>query len=255
MSTKYVKSPHLPEANVSFVMIGEKYREKLRKPLDNLGIECLWLPDNPNVDRRLSGHADLSAVHLGDNKLMLAPFLAEERKIVNYLTNKGFELTFSKTKQYPNYPGDCALNICVVGNKIILNPKTADSDIINMFDKHTAIAVRQGYCKCSVCIVDERSIITSDFKIADAAKLSGIESLVIDDSEIVLDGFCKGFIGGASFKVKKDLMAFTGRLSNCEASIKEFLKSRNIEMLYLTDDPAFDIGSVIILEESKSLLD
>jgi hypothetical protein len=77
--------------------------------------------------------------------------------------------------------------------------------------------------------------------------------LRIAPGAVVLDGFPYGFIGGASFKISEKNLAFTGRLDghpDCER-ILSFLREREIEPLFLTQEPIFDIGSAIpILEMS-----
>lgn len=50
--------------------IGEKYRERLEGPLAALGVCAYWLPDNTNVDARLSGHADLMLLDLGGGRVL-----------------------------------------------------------------------------------------------------------------------------------------------------------------------------------------
>ena len=57
----YVKYPNLPE-NAKIVLLGEKYAKILEKPLEKLGIEPLFVPDNPSVSDMVSGHADLSVM-------------------------------------------------------------------------------------------------------------------------------------------------------------------------------------------------
>lgn len=69
-----------------------------------------------------------------------------------------------------------------------------------------------------------------------------------------LDGFEHGFIGGASFKVNRNEMAFTGIIED-EAerrSIERFLNERGIAALYLTEYRIFDIGSAIPITEEIS---
>ena len=70
---RFTRVPNLP-VNSSAVIYGEKYAGKLRKTLDNLHIESILLPDNPDIDPRLAGHTDLSVFHAGGERLFLAVF-------------------------------------------------------------------------------------------------------------------------------------------------------------------------------------
>jgi hypothetical protein len=114
------------------------------------------------------------------------------------------------------------------------------------------IHVNQGYTKCSVCVVDERSIITSDFGIAAAARQNGLDVLTIRQGYIELPGFEFGFIGGSAWKLSEHALAFTGRLDDHpdKDRILDYLTARVIEPVFLTDGPIFDIGSAIPIIEA-----
>ena len=113
------------------------------------------------------------------------------------------------------------------------------------------IPCKQGYTKCSICVVDENAIITDDSKITQIAAANGIEALLVDKGLATLDGFKYGFIGGSSFKIDKNKVAFTGMIRNTyeRNKIESFLSKRGIEAVYLTEDELFDIGSAIPLTE------
>lgn len=243
-----IKTPHLPRGRVGFIMIGERYREKLEMPLVSRGTEVLWLPDDPLVDPRLAAHADLQAIHLGGERLVLRP---TARNIVNILTNRGFQVIAPDNEQSAVYPGDCGLNACIVVDKLIHNIKRTDPAVLRTLPDAELVNVSQGYAKCSVCVMDEHSIITSDAGIAKAAALHGIETLLIRQGFIELPGFDEGFIGGSSFKLSRHELAFTGSLEGHpdRDSILSFVAAREVRPVYLTDGPVFDIGSAIPLLE------
>ena len=240
---KYIGTPHLPQGKVGLLAIGGRYCEKLAEPLRALGIETIWLPDNPNVDARLAGHADLSVLHLGDKKL-----IAAGQMNVNILTNREFTATKAVNKQSADYPGDISLNACIVGKHLFHKLKHTDPAVTGQFE---LVNVNQGYTKCSVCILSDHAIITSDAGIAKSASLCGIEALLIKEGSIELAGFDHGFIGGAAFKISKTKLAFTGTLDKHpdKAAILEFMQSHGIEPVFLTNEPLFDIGSAIPLIE------
>ena len=77
--------------------------------------------------------------------------------------------------------------------------------------------------------------------------------LKIRPGYIDLPGFDYGFIGGASFKISDTKLAFTGRLdSHPDAElITEFASLHNVDIVYITDKPAFDIGGVIPITEAS----
>jgi len=249
---KYVEKPNLPQA-AKIVLIGEKYSDILYKGLENLGIIPLLVPDNPFVDPRVSGHADLSVLHLGANKMVLAKYL-KGSGLEQKLAELGIEIFFSNENQSSKYPFDSGLNVCACGKNFIYNPKTIDESIVDFLtncERIKHIEVKQGYTKCSVCILDENAIITADKGIHKRVREAGIDSLLIKPGYIDLPGYDCGFIGGASFKLDNNTIAFSGNLDKHpdKDRILDFISLHNLEAVYITEKSAFDIGSLIQIVE------
>lgn len=224
--------------------IGERYRNQLEEALHEQNAQVIWLPDNPDVDERLAGHADLS-VFSGDS-VVIASNRAYST-IVNFLTCEAVILE-SARKQGPIYPMDAALCACSTGKYIICNPKTVDPAILEHANA-TLIPTNQGYTNCVVCVVSNDAIITADNAIASRAEQAGMDVLKIQPGYIKLDGFEYGFIGGASFLLNQNKLAFTGMLSGHpdKDDILAFLKKHNVEPAFLTQTPIFDIGGAVAL--------
>lgn len=249
----FVSEPNLP-VSCSALIYGEKNAEILEETLNSLHIKSILLPDNPDIDKRLSGHADLSVLHTGGKRFFLAPFL-KGSAFASRLQSRGAVLDFPVTQQEREYPGDAQFNCCVVGKRLICNPKTAASGIVDYLTNTAGkrlLPVRQGYSRCAVCIVDGESIITADRGIAKAAQADGLRVLMIHEGHIRLDGYAYGFIGGAAFKLSSDKLAFTGQLDSHpdRDTILRFLAERGVEPVYLSREPIFDIGSAIPLFEN-----
>ncbi len=250
----FVQLPNLP-LQCKAVLYGEKYTDKIKKTFELHHIKSIIVPDNPFVDKRLSGHADLSVLHAGGERILLAPYL-KGSELSSYLQSLGAALTFPQIRQCEIYPEDAQLNLCVIGKRVLYNinsvPDCIVENLTNCCDMRFQSS-RQGYSRCAVCVVDEQSLITADRGIAAAAEALGMQVLRIAPGAVVLDGFPYGFIGGASFKISEKKLAFTGRLDDhpdCRR-ILSFLQEREIEPLFLTQEPIFDMGSAIpILEMS-----
>lgn len=241
-----IETPHLPKGKVGLVVIGERYRALLADALEQRGTEVLWLPDAPGADPRLAGHADLSVLHLGGDRLVAA----KGDRIVNLLTNRGFSVQETDREFSAGYPRDCGLNGCLVGRRFLHRLSLTDGAVLRALPAQVRrIDAAQGYARCSVCIADERSIVTSDPGIAKAAALDGMEVLQIHPGFVELPGFDTGFLGGASFRLSETELAFTGRLDGHpdRARIESFLSARGVRPVYLTERPVFDIGSAIPL--------
>ena len=248
---KAVEKPNLPKM-AETVLIGEKYTELLEKPLEKLGINAVPVPDNGYVDSRLSGHGDLSVLHMGGKILWLAPHLRRSR-FAERLNSMGFALDYLDILQSAAYPGDAQLNVCICGKYAICNKSIVSAEIVsNLTDSGFEILdCRQGYAKCSVCVVTEGAIITADRGVEAVAREAGLDVLLIEPGYIALDGFDYGFIGGSSFKISRSKLAFTGTLDThpSKMDILHFLKAHEVEAVYLTERPIFDIGSGIPITE------
>ncbi len=228
------------------LIIGERYRSRLAKPLEDLGIEAMWMRDNPYIDPRLAGHVDLSAIRL-EKRLIVAGHIIVDPLFVNHLTNRGYELISAEREQGARYPADVNLCACIAGNQLIHNLRHTDSEVLKYFDGKK-IHVNQGYTRCSCCAVDADALISSDSGIEYTARENDIEVLKINAGGIRLSGFDYGFIGGAAIALE-DAVLFSGRLENTRdmRSIESFIRSRGKLPVYLTEDIAFDIGGAIVL--------
>lgn len=245
----FIEKPHLPQSRVRHIIIGEKYRKTLENALIQNNLSPIWLENNDFVDERLSGHCDLMAAHLGDRRIAACELL-NNSQLFNNTELPNIEIVTVPNPTGKAYPMDAGLNFCLIGTKLIYNPNTANNAVVSALDCEM-IPCKQGYTKCSICVVDENAIITADTKIAQIAAANGMEALLVDKGLAALDGFEYGFIGGASFKIARNKMAFTGIIKNAveRKRIESFLNERGIEAIYLTVHELFDIGSAIPLTE------
>lgn len=233
---RFPEKPQLPSAAVTAVAIGKRYLWDFAPRLEHLGVEVFAVSGPECLDYRLRDHADLLLLHTGGDRFLAA----EGIELHNNFTNINY-VNLSRN--------DAALNICLLGTIWLGCPAYAAWRP----EKLKCIAVRQRYARCSTCIVDEHSIITADHGVATAAKANEMDVLEITPGHILLEGFNYGFIGGASFKLAADKLAFTGslRYHPDEERILDFLKSRSIEPIYLREEPPVDIGSAVLLFEKS----
>ena len=227
------------------LVIGRRYRSCLEEGLKRYTQEdVFWLPDNPAVDERLAGHADLS-VFSGNGAIVVAKGLYPH--IVKELTNIGVPVIPSG-EQGLVYPKDAGLCVCRTGRYTIYNPKKSDP-VLEPYLDLDRIAVNQGYTRCSVCAVSDEAIITADDGISSAASKKGLDVLKIAPGHISLDGYGYGFIGGATVKPSRNTIAFTGVLDEHpdKDRILQFLQKYYVEPVFLTKTLIFDIGGAIAL--------
>lgn len=250
-------SPLLPQGKVEYIAIGERYFHLIKGYLRNNNVKSINIPDNPLIDKRVCGHVDMSILNYEKGKLFCAEYIERIRK-KDILKDYGFEVIYVREAMAENYPHDALLNVCITEKFAIYNPKTAGKEVVKyltskMHNNFQHIHCNQGYAKCSVCVVDDYSIITSDKGILKKSREKGIDALLIEDNCIRLSGFSHGFIGGAAFKLCPSILTLTGRFPDSykqnEIAIRNFLNKRNMELNYASNDIIIDIGGIIPLLE------
>lgn len=144
------------------------------------------------------------------------------------------------------YPENIIYNAACTGKYFIHNIKYTDPELLAIVKPLEIIDVPQGYTKCNTLIVDENSIITSDFGIYNSCYGKHLEVLLIEKGHIKLQGFDYGFIGGTSGRVG-DKIIFNGDITQHPDydKIAAFIKSRGLKLKYFTEYPLEDIGSII----------
>ena len=144
--------------------------------------------------------------------------------------------------EYPHYIG---LNCARVGKYLICAAKYShplivgdNSDIIDIID------VKQGYARCSTCVVRD-AIITADRGIYEQFPA---EKLLIEAGHSELYGYDHGFIGGCSGFFENKLL-FTGDIKSHPdyKKIKDFCDCRSVEIVSLSQEKLRDYGGILIV--------
>nr|WP_283123981.1 hypothetical protein [Angelakisella massiliensis] len=108
---------------------------------------------------------------------------------------------------------------------------------------------RQGYARCSVCLVSSNSAITSDPTLYGLLTAAGLDVLKLPPGDILLPGYDTGFIGGCCGLIHPRRMAFTGSLEyyHCGMAVVRFLERYQIEPVFLRKGKLLDVGGIIPL--------
>jgi len=253
----FISQPNLPEREVELVIIDAKAHEYFAA-LEKLGISLIETKPRNDIDSRISTHPDMQICHLGQNR-----FLSEEglsgyyiQEIEKYISskhcekiNKRVDVKELSTRKgiYKSYPEECILNTVVENDWIIAHYK---NELFQNEEKNI-IRVRQGYVKCSVCIVSDNAIITSDKSIEKSALLNGIDVCYVTNDSIQLKGYNYGFIGGTCGKISKSKIVFFGDVDTHPDANKiiSFCEKYNVECISLSNGPLQDFGSLIPIIE------
>lgn len=244
----YLKNANLPEKKVKTVVAGG-LSEKTERSLNKYGVQIIKIQPANTVDSRISSHSDLVFLPLGGDNSAIA-------KEADYLTQTapigGMNLLKSEMFLSDKYPLDCPLNCIIIGKYMICNVDTVRKDVLEYCRRNSfeIINVKQGYTKCSVVPVSENAIITDDFSIYSECK-DKLNVLFVEKGFVCLDGFEYGFIGGAAGKLGRDLLAFTGCISDdsLRSKIEDFCSLHNVKCVYLSDEKIYDVGSLIPITE------
>lgn len=247
---EFLKTPFIPEGDVGLAIVDYRISNEVEASLTSCGIELIKTIRCPELYEAVDGHPDMQLQHIGGSRVIVAPNIYEQ--LAPVLEKKGFAVTKGATWLVRNYPGNIAYNVLRMGDLAFHNTKYTDAEVVKELEKENIklIHVGQGYTKCSACIIDNKTIITSDVKLSAEAEKYGIESLLIKPGGIELKDLNYGFIGGASGLISKKRIAFTGSLKYLEdhEKIKSFLRDKGVGIFALSEGVPADYGSIIPLK-------
>ncbi len=226
------------------VIIDCRMSSKCKEFLINNGYTIIEMPVSDVLDRAISAHPDMSAVKINDTWVIYSN------------TKRLFDFTGKKIiidREVPAndklaYPHDIGLNCAVVGKNIICNSQYTEQAVLDLAHKSgfNVINVRQGYSKCSVCIIDDNAIITEDEGIAKKCSQYDIDVLLLKNRAVKLCGYDYGFIGGCSGLLSDGRIIFTGCIENHPEYhlIEAFCKKYGKTAVSMSDEPLYDVGSI-----------
>jgi hypothetical protein len=247
----FVKIPNLPLKPIKTVLISAEAPKSAFIRLQNLDVEPIAVPPCENLARPVCTHPDMQFHHLGGHKMVYYP--NKDLSACRRLSELGFILKKCDKELNSVYPNDIALNAARVGQSLLCHPDYTDQTILKYCTNNQIHIrpVRQGYAKCSTCVVDNNSIVTADRNIARCAKQFGIDVLLIQPGFINLPGYETGFFGGCCGKLSANKLFVCGDLTLHPDYIRiyAFLQERDIALEMLRGEPLTDIGSVLPISE------
>lgn len=251
---QFVHNPNIPAKPVSVALADGRIGKQLEDKFTQLGIQIIKTEKYEGLYDAISYHPDILFHHIGGNRIVYAP--GGSIKVIKRLQGFGFELVPGETRLQGKYPFNIAYNIARVGKLAFHNLKYTDPIVVKELELNGVelVHVNQGYTKCSVSVVNDSSIITSDSGIAITAVKKRLEVLLIEPEEgILLPGLNYGFIGGSSGLIGEKKWMISGDLLSLKSGQKiiQFLRERCIDIVPLPSEPVIDIGSIIPLMTSE----
>jgi len=202
------------------------------------------------VYESVSCHPDIYFFQLDERTVIHAPGLPEE--LLRSLKEAGVELIRGEGDPHGPYPHTARYNAARVGNFIFHNLSYTDPFILDAARERglRSVNVAQGYARCSVLSVNDRTIITADKGIAAAAGAENMDVLLLSPGSVLLPGEKYGFIGGAGGRAPDGTVILLGDPGlHPEASeIKGFLDEHAAGRVFLEGMPVYDAGGLMIFD-------
>lgn len=212
--------------------------------LERLGMTVYKTTKVKSLYKEVNGHPDMQ-IHFINHKAICAPEVYDYYKSFDFTDMDIISGSKHLTRDYPN---DTAYNVCVFGKYVVLRPLSTAIEILSEYHnlKKEILSVKQGYAKCSICVVNDESVITADNGIYRILNNRGINVLKINEGFIELYGM-QGFIGGASGLINKKTLCFNGDLKTHPDynNIVSFCKNVGVDVVSLNKGNLVDIGSIL----------
>ena len=236
----------------TLAIISNNSPKELQYILEKNGFEVLRIPSSPRLAPPVRSHSDMLIFPIGDTVFCHESFAKENEVFLSRLRAHGYDIRAIGGEYSEDYPHDVRFNAALVGKSIFIGSRTEADEICAYAREHgfEIIRVKQGYAKCSTCIVSENAIITADTTIEKAARDIGIDVLRISEGHVDLHGYSHGFIGGASGAFG-DTVYFVGD-PQCHPDgdeIFKFCQKHVKKVSFIEDKKLFDIGSILFLSD------
>jgi hypothetical protein len=212
--------------------------------LEKLGCTVVCCPPSNLLYPSISGHPDILIHFIKKDSIIVHKDISAI--FIDTIKNFGFKVCYSEASLKDKYPYDITLNAVNLKDHFIHNLNFTDKNLLSYVSYKKLIHVKQGYTKCSTCIVNDNAIITSDKSIYKAAKSENIDVLLLPPGNISLPGLNYGFIGGTCGLMDNKLI-FYGNLKNYRYGnlVLDFLKKYEVEPVYLSNNELIDRGSIL----------
>ncbi len=230
-------------------VIDRRTKKKCRETLVRLGYSVIDLPPFSRLSEPVASHPDMLMLPLGERLFVHAEYYEEAKETVDLIIKEsGLIPTLTHTPISSIYPNDIALNLFVCGDILFGRIDRAPGELLRYAESlglrlaHT----KQGYAKCSTVPLRD-ALITADRSIMDAAAQNGLDVLLIEEGHVSLPPYPHGFLGGAS-GVSHDTVFLCGALSSHpdHEAITAFCQNHGYRVVSLSDEPLYDVGSVLI---------
>ncbi len=221
------------------IYISSNTSNDIANNLKSLGYYPVLLPPSSRLDTPVASHADMLLYKLGDELLVCEYYYMQNKELF-----EGEKLLLTAEKHEKNYPNDILFNAFVYKDMLVGKLEKLSVYVREYYSSFTCVNVKQGYAKCS-CVVTDDTCITADKSIFD--KLKNKNCIEIGEGDVELDGYDKGFLGGASFYDDGKVFFFGDLYTHKDGKrIESQLKKYGTETVCLSNGPLKDLGGAVI---------
>lgn len=246
-----MENPFIPKNKDKLVIVDGRASLEIINSLEEKNLQIIKTIKCEKVDDSISYHPDIVIHPLNHDTIVVEPSVFGY--YYDQLKGSGIKVLRGKKNLDNKYPEDIGYNIARLKGLAIHNFKYTDEKILELFKESglKRINIKQGYSKCSVMIVDEKSAITSDKPIYNKLKDEDYDILLIDQGYIDLPGQSYGFIGGCSGNLSKNEILLSGSLEHHpnKKEICEFVEKKGKKLIFLSTEKIVDIGTIMVLSK------
>ncbi len=210
------------------------------------GITPINIPPCPRLATPVCTHPDMLFFKLSDDSILTEKqYFDENRDFFNSLP-KELKIKTSNLSLAQSYPHDIAFDALKIKNTLFCLEKHTSPEII--LDAEKVVNIKQGYAKCSSLVMGE-AVITADKRICEAVTSNGFDCLLISPQGIELDGYSRGFIGGASAVIEEEKsVIFFGNISLHPSykEISDFCEEKGYKLQYHCNSYPKDLGGSLL---------
>ncbi len=232
-------------------VFGQTLSKKCRLALQSNGFECVALPSYQRLGQYVSSHADLLLCPIGKKIFTYREYFDALPQLEEAFVMRGYEIVKLEDSVAPDYPSDIALNCLFTDRYVFANTRHTSFEVLRYASElgYISVNVKQGYARCTALPISGNAFITADPSIASAAEKLSVDVLRISPSGVSLEGYDRGFIGGAS-GLFEDRIFFAGDILSHEDGkrIVEFCKAHKKEVVSLSNEELKDIGSIFFFK-------
>lgn len=227
-----------------YVLCDGKISCKIQTNLKKLGYTPVLLPPYECLPEPVSSHPDMLIYRLNSGVLLTYNgYYNKNRALFDRI---GAEVITEDMLPEKTYPRDIYFNALRLGDTVFGRTDMISQHILK--DSIKAVFIRQGYARCSACIIDQGALITADFCIASAAIKHGTKVTLIESGNIKLEGYGYGFIGGSSGQLESGIAFFGDVMTHPSGEkITAAVLSRGMDVIKLDDGMLVDSGGLMLI--------